>query len=345
MEQNGRNRVFRSEDRSTVTDVLAYFGKDSHLTRGRFVRSPFRDERTPSFHITPNGRGWKDFGDGSGGGVIDLVMRLAGCDRLRAIRILSEMEGTDWSPAPAAPCRNFQREHEGSRSFTIFSAGPFTSGVLLEYSRSRGISKAVLEKYCTEVTAEFAGGKGKRARFIGFRNNDGGFVLRSALPGSTGKRCTSSAPTFLDSGGNVSTLRSCSRVAVFEGMFDFLSFKEILSSCTLKAGTCDSCILNSVVNIPKALDYIMQHRSADLFLDNDRAGREAAAKIMADSDSCGCRVTDMSHAYKDYNDLNDFLCGENVQACTKIINLIKSNQDGTDTREHRGQEPCLPEIH
>lgn len=344
MEQNGRNRVFRSEDRSTVIDVLAYFGKDSHLTRGRFVRSPFRDETTPSFHITPNGRGWKDFGDGSGGGVIDLVMRLAGCDRLRAIRILSEMEGTDWSPAPAAPCRNFQREHEGSRSFTIFSAGPFTSGVLLEYSRSRGISKAVLEKYCTEVTAEFAGGKGKRARFIGFLNNDGGFVLRSALPGSSGKRCTNSAPTFLDRDGTVSSYQSCSRVAVFEGMFDFLSFKEILSR-TSEEDAYDSCILNSVVNIPKAMDYIMQHRSADLFLDNDRAGREAAAKIMAGSDAWSCRVTDMSYAYKDYNDLNDVLSGADIQACLKIINLIKSNHYGTDTREHRGQDPGLPEIH
>ena len=74
-----------------MAEVLLHYGKDLSQSRLGLIRSPFRDERTPSFHILSNGYAWKDFGDGSGGGVIDLVMRLENCGRETAIGRLREM--------------------------------------------------------------------------------------------------------------------------------------------------------------------------------------------------------------------------------------------------------------
>ena len=59
--------------RLKVADVLVNYGKDVSFTRSGLIKSPFRDERTPSFHILAGGYGWVDFGDGTKGGVIDLV--------------------------------------------------------------------------------------------------------------------------------------------------------------------------------------------------------------------------------------------------------------------------------
>ena len=78
--------------RLKVADVIVNYGKDVSFTRSGLIKSPFRDERTPSFHILAGGYGWVDFGDGTKGGVIDLVMRLEHCDRTSAVRRLADEE-------------------------------------------------------------------------------------------------------------------------------------------------------------------------------------------------------------------------------------------------------------
>ena len=77
--------------RLKVADVLVNYGKDVSFTRSGLIKSPFRDERTPSFHILAGGYGWVDFGDGTKGGVIDLVMRLEHCDGTFAVRAAEEL--------------------------------------------------------------------------------------------------------------------------------------------------------------------------------------------------------------------------------------------------------------
>ncbi len=58
MLSNGNNgQPYR--DRLKVADVLLHYGKDLSQSRLGLIRSPFRDERTPSFHILANGYAWK----------------------------------------------------------------------------------------------------------------------------------------------------------------------------------------------------------------------------------------------------------------------------------------------
>ena len=246
------------KDRLKVADVLLHYGKDLSQSRLGLIRSPFRDERTPSFHILANGYAWKDFGDGSGGGVIDLVMRLENCGRETAIGRLRQIreQGTVFT---AIPPRRERQPLERRPALSVYSSGPVRSGELIEYAASRGISREIFSAYCCEVTMR----SGRRFYpYIGFPNSDGGYVLRS----HQGKRCTSAFPTFISTEGVLCSSPSSGRVAVFEGFFDFLS---LLQLCGRTVPDCDVCVLNSVTNLDKALPFILSHGYVETYLDND----------------------------------------------------------------------------
>ncbi len=91
------------------------------------------------------------------------------------------------------------------------------------------------------------------------------------------------------------------RVIVFEGFMDFLSCLSMKHPAPLGI---DAAMLNSVVNLPKAIPFLERHPTIYAFLDNDEAGRRALAEL-----TCRCprsRVIDHAHHYRDYKDLNDF---------------------------------------
>jgi DNA primase len=290
--------------RLTVAEVLAHYGMTEAVPRSGFIPSPFRSERTASFHILPHGYAWTDFGDGSRGGVMELVMRLEGCEREAAIEKLREIRACE------AASQHFQRPYGQSKpsrqsSFKVISVSQLQDETLLAYSQSRGISEATIQRFCSEVSVR-TGGKVKT--YIGFQNNAEGFVLRSPEKGKSGKRCTSSAPTYLNAGGVNCTEPSSDSVTVFEGFFDFLSFMELTSDSSLRPKQ-DICVLNSVVNAQAAADFIRSHQTVHLYLDNDEAGRRTSREITNNILAANQEaiITDHNEEYKDFNDLNEWL--------------------------------------
>lgn len=66
----------------------------------------------------------------------------------------------------------------------------------------------------------------------------------------------------------------------------------------------DAAVLNSVVNLPKALPFLERHPTIHAFLDNDEAGRRTLAEL---THRCPrSQVIDHTQLYRDYKDLNDF---------------------------------------
>ncbi len=305
--------------RLTVAEVLRHYALAEAVPRSGFIRSPFRDERTPSFHILPHGYAWADFGDGSKGGVIDLVMRLENCaadeavEKLREIRSGSKFntikKNTAMSPRP-----------QRAAGFRVISVSPLSDESLLAYAESRGVSRVTVRRFCSEVAVR-AGEKVRTC--IGFLNSLEGFVLRSPETGRSGKRCTSSAPTYLDADGLECREPSSESVAVFEGLFDFLSYMERNGGRLLRPGG-DICVLNSVVNASAAAGFIGGHKTVNLYLDNDGAGRKASREI-ADGvlvSNPEASVIDHSREYKDFNDLNEWLqnASNGERKCRRILN-------------------------
>ncbi|MFA5352710.1 MAG: CHC2 zinc finger domain-containing protein [Thermodesulfovibrionales bacterium] len=84
-------------------DIVAYLASLGHQGRphGGKVRfkSPFRDEKEPSFYVYTHNNTWFDWGLGKGGDIIDFVQRLHGVSFPEALEILTGVKAS----VPKAP--------------------------------------------------------------------------------------------------------------------------------------------------------------------------------------------------------------------------------------------------
>lgn len=261
--------------------------------RWGFYLSPLRSEHTPSFNVDYAQNLWYDHGTGEGGSIIDLVMRLERCSFIEAIQRLKadeiEQDNTvSFSPNTTgrnivAPASDTPTVH----ALRILSDSPLQHQALLDYLKERGIDPSIAAEHCREV--RYAVGD-KTYFAIGFLNNAGGWELRSErFKGSS----TPKNITTIDNGSGT--------IMVFEGFVDFLSY------LTLKENAhpnCDTAVLNSVVNLPKALPFLERHAVIHTFLDNDEAGRKATAAIVR---QCPRSQVIEQAFYRNHKDVNDYL--------------------------------------
>ena len=163
-----------------------------------------------------------------------------------------------------------------------------THSAIVERLRERGIDPAVAGALCREV--HYAVGE-RRFFAIGFRNDAGGWELRS--PQFKGSSAPKTITTF-DRHGDTALL--------FEGFFDLLSYLTLQHEPT---PTADTAVLNSVVNLPRALPFLARHATIHTFLDNDEAGRLTLERLR--SALPGATVIDRAESYRTHKDLNESL--------------------------------------
>ncbi|MCM1302333.1 MAG: toprim domain-containing protein [Bacteroides cellulosilyticus] len=243
--------------------------------------SPLREEHTPSFKVDYMQNLWYDFGLGVGGSIIDLVMRLERCDFTQAVRLLGGSERTA-IPAPIPTLIS-----PTIPALRILSDMPLRHPALVGYLSSRGVDTAIATAYCREV--HYAVG-GREYFAVGFRNNAGGWELRS----ERFKGCVSPKHiTTIDNRFDI--------VVAFEGFMDFLSYLSMKYPGPLRN---DAVVLNSVVNLPKAIPFLERHSTIHAFFDNDDTGRKATAELKR---LCpNSTVIDRSHLYQEHKDLNEY---------------------------------------
>ncbi len=241
--------------------------------------SPLRKEHTPSFKVDYVQNLWYDFGLGAGGSIIDLVMRLERCDFAQALRLLGSGERTPMVvPVPSSDLPTVP-------ALRMLSDIPLRHPALAGYLSSRGIDPIIASDCCREV--HYAVG-GRNYFAVGFRNDAGGWELRS----ERFKGCMS--PKHITSIDNRSDT-----VVVFEGFMDFLSYLSMK-----KQFQTDAAVLNSVVNLPKAVPFLERHAMIHAFFDNDEAGRKTTAELKR---LCpNSTVIDRSHLYRSHKDLNEY---------------------------------------
>ena len=293
----------------SIIEIMAHYGKRLDHTRSGLYFSPFREESNPSFHLDEAKNTWYDYGTGEGGSLFDFVCKFAGCTKGEVYDWLASFRNmVPESEYKSVIAPIIEKSHRSSKIVIDSASHKFTKHKLVEYAESRAVSKEILERYCEEVIYHVDSAPDRQFYAIGFKNNSGGYVLRSSLS----KRCSSSDITTLSPDGQMTDTVASNKVLVFEGFMDFLSW---ITDVKQETPQYDCCILNSVTNISKALPWIMAHSHVAAFMDNDPAGKETLQKIMdsvpdvASTDVC---VYDMSKLYQGYNDLNDKLSGEST---------------------------------
>ena len=288
----------------SIVEILAYYGKSLSRTKTGMYYSPFRDEKTPSFLIDEAANTWYDFGTHEGGGLIDFVCKITGCQRKEAYDWLASIRHMIPEEVHTEVIKRAASVGE-SKVIIEKVNEQFSKPALVEYAQSRCISREILDRYCDEVTYSVSSKPGSSFFAIGFKNNSGGYVLRSKVA----KICSSSDVTTLGPDGNLTMEVNSKKVAVFEGFIDFLS---LLSYNEKQEPGHDCCILNSVSNLEKALPWIAGHTNIMIFADNDNAGRDTYQRItdyVSDSAEEVC-IYDMAELYKGHKDLNDKLVDE-----------------------------------
>ena len=268
-----------------IREYLLRRGLQPHretATHGMFL-SPLREERTPSFSVRYDKGLWYDFGLGEGGTLLQLVMRLEGCGMAEAIRRLHKGV-TDEGPIQPLPTVL----PRGDSPLQLLGVGVCRHTALLDYLRTRGIYPPLAGALCREI--HYAVGE-RRFFAIGFRNDAGGWELRN--PQFKGSSAPKAITTF-DRHGDTALL--------FEGFFDLLSYLTLQHE---PEPAVDTAVLNSVVNLPRALPFLAHHATIHAFLDNDEAGRLTLERLR--SDLPGATVIDRAENYRTHKDLNESL--------------------------------------
>ena len=239
--------------------------------------SPLHNENTASFKVNVDKNVWYDFGLGKGGGLATLVNLLYHPNNFQ--NYLHHLSGIRTS-FPSTP----KTTREGSETFSNVEVKSLVNSALLKYLGNRGITQQVASQYCKEVHYQ---NHGKSYFAVGFPNRSGGYEIRNAYF----KGCISPKDISVISKGN----KDCH---VFEGFIDFLSYVVL-------HGDCDAIVLNSVINVPKSIDYLNRYDSVYCHLDNDKAGHDATEQIRI---LCKGNVIDAPEEYGEAKDLNEFLC-------------------------------------
>lgn len=255
-----------------LADFLSSLGHEPAARKGTrlWYKSPLRQEQTPSFKVETTLNCWYDFGIGKGGDIIDLARLVYSSDNIGYIsdRILRGCA------APKA----------GDMKIV-----PLAHPALLAYLKERGIPAHIAVAVCREAHYSV---NGRPYFVVAFGNVNGGWELRNKyFKGCAGHKDISFVPWARDG--------PSSECAVFEGFIDYLSALTL----GLIPG-CDAIVLNSVTNVNKAITVLRDYSDIRCFLDNDDAGETALQRLTAVP---GKHITDCSHRYDGYNDLNDYL--------------------------------------
>ena len=252
--------------------------------------SPLREETHPSFKVDTEKNLWIDYGEGRGGSIIDLCMRMEGCTLSEAIRRLGQnapVNGTysslnDFVPNNSHPV---MAANGIRRLIEISDTLPPHFQEYLTKVRCINLEKAMPFLKCISYEV-----RGRLYQAIGFANLSGGYELRDnkTFKGTIAPKDIT--PIFTD---------RAESVCIFEGFMDFLSFlsmkEEIINHCL---------VMNSVSNVARTIRYLNDRHLTHIraFLDNDEAGRRAVQDFI----KAGFHVEDMNIHYKDFKDLNDF---------------------------------------
>lgn len=270
---------------------LSQLGHEPAARKGTrlWYKSPLRQEQIPSFKIDTALNCWYDFGIGRGGNIIDLAAELYQSTDLR--HLMRCIANSCPVPSVQTVASSFVPRHSAP-SVEQLEVVPLEHRALVAYLQERGIPAYIAKAKCKEAHYSV---NGKSYFAVAFENVSGGRELRNRyFKGCRGRKDISYLPWSRDGPST-----AC---AVFEGFIDYLS------ALTLGIiSRADAIILNSVVNVNKAVPYLKGYPIINCYLDNDNAGQTALSELTA---IYGSIVIDRSTLYSEFNDLNDFLVNQ-----------------------------------
>lgn len=295
-----------------IADYLQSLGYNPVKQHGKnlWYKSPFREETEASFKVNTDLNQWYDFGMGKGGNIIALAQELYSSDNVPYL-----LEQIEQQTPYIRPTDYAFKKHPIKQSFQRLEVKELTHPALLRYLQERGINTALAKVECKELHFIH---NGKPYFAIGFPNMAGGYEVSNPFF----KGCIAPKDiTHIRQHGEPRNV-----CYLFEGFMDYLSFLTIRVKNNPqypRLTTQDYIILNSVSNLAKVESLLANYTQFGSYLDNDTAGRNAYETLKA---KFGERLLDKSLYYREYKDLNDYLCGKTLFQSAEPIKQEKRVQ-------------------
>ena len=250
-------------------------------SRTAFYLAIDREEKTPSLSVDFSKNTAFDFGTGKSYDSISIVQTMKKCSVSDALKYLEQFNFSFQE-------QNLKLENL-PKGYEIIDVKKIQHPALLDYLKNRYVEDQ--KKWVEEMHYRM---NDKNHFGIGFKNDSGGYEIRNAYS----KICLGKK--------DITSIKNDSKdVRVFEGFFDFLSFKKVENY--LEKETSDYIILNSVSMIYKIKNLLENYKNIELYFDNDEAGTRAVEMIKNDLKNAeDCRVL-----YSGFKDLNDWLIQNN----------------------------------
>jgi hypothetical protein len=243
--------------------------------------NPFASESQASFKLDKKLNAWYLHSEGIGGNNTDFMRMYLNA----AVKeVLEWTEKQNFSSFQNQNVSN-QKLENLPKNYEIIEIKNVRHPALLEYLNDRKVENQT--QFLNEIHYRI---NDKNYFGIGFKNDSGGYEIRNKYSKiCLGKKYISTIKNGSDS------------LRVFEGFFDFLSFKNVESF--LEKRPSDYLILNSVSMIQNVKNSLGKYEKVELYFDNDEAGNRAVEMIKNENQNAeDCRVL-----YSDFKDLNDWL--------------------------------------
>jgi len=264
-----------------IVEILAKLGHfPSRIAeKEAWFLSPLRSETQASFKVSLKLNRWYDFGLGTGGNGLDLIVAMKKCSVKQALEFLSNEQDLFSFQQPIL-------KRKTTPKIEVFEVKLIQHPGLIQYVGSRKISISIAQHYCKAVKYRI---KGKEYFALGLQNQLGGWELRNKyFKGSSSPKSYTYLKTHSD------------RLILLEGMFDLLSLAELFPD---ELKNSDILVLNSLAFLQQITPHFKNYREVDLYLDNDRAGNKNRKILLQNY-----KITkDKSELFQGYKDLNEKL--------------------------------------
>ena len=273
-------KQFNSISLEEVLQILGHLPTKQTEKEAWFL-NPFSTENQASFKLDKRNNIWYLYSEGIGGNNTDFMIKYLNAS---VKEVLEWAENQIFSSFHQQNFPN-QKLENLHKNYEIIEVKEIQHPALMEYLRTRKVENQT--EFLKEIHYQM---NDKNYFGIGFKNNSGGYEIRNKYS----KICLGKK--------DVSTIKNGSgNVKIFEGFFDFLSFKNIENF--LEKEPSDYIILNSVSMIHNIKNSLGNYENIELYFDNDEAGNRAVKMLKNELENIeDCRVL-----YSDFKDLNEYL--------------------------------------
>jgi len=140
------------KSRIDIVDLIKRYAEVKKSGKNFMCRSPFRNERTPSFSISPDKQMWYDFGSSEGGDAISFVEKIENLSFGEAVEFLADIAGVEIPKTfgeNKGPSKKQKQDiftlHEAA--CTYFATQLQKSKPALKYLHDRGINDETIKRW------------------------------------------------------------------------------------------------------------------------------------------------------------------------------------------------------